>query len=64
MKSMGFVLSLLSRSLSQRNVRLLVALLGGFVVLVALYSSVFHVLMEREGQSHSWRRPSTGRSSR
>lgn len=54
MKSMGFVLSLLSRSLSQRNVRLLVALLLGFVALVALYSSVFHVLMEREGQTHSW----------
>ena len=51
---MGLVLSLLSRSLSQRNVRLLLALLLGFVALVALYSSVFHVLMEREGQTHSW----------
>jgi len=54
MKSLPLVLSTLSASLRQRNVRLLAILLGVFAVLVAGFSTVFHVLMEREGQSHSW----------
>lgn len=48
------MLSTLSASLRRRNVRLLLVLLGVFVLLVALFSTLFHVLMEREGQSHSW----------
>ncbi len=54
MKTIGFVLSYLAASLQRRNVRVLLILLGVFSLLVALYSTVFHVLMDREGQSHSW----------
>jgi voltage-gated potassium channel len=54
MKSLPLVLSTMSASLRRRNVRLLLVLLGVFALLVAAYSTVFHVLMEREGQSHSW----------
>jgi len=54
MKSLPLVLSTMSASLRRRNVRLLLVLLGVFALLVAVFSAVFHVLMEREGQSHSW----------
>ena len=54
MKTIGFFLSFLAASLQRRNVRVLLILLGVFSLLVALYSTVFHVLMDREGQSHSW----------
>ncbi len=54
MKSLALILSHLSAPLRRRNARLVVVLLGLFVVLVALFSTLFHVLMEREGQSHSW----------
>ncbi len=54
MKTIGFFLSFLAASLRRRNVRVLLILLGVFSLLVALYSTVFHVLMDREGQSHSW----------
>lgn len=53
-KSLALILSTLSTPLRRRNVRLLVVLLGVFAALVALYSAVFHVLMDNEGQSHSW----------
>jgi Trk K+ transport system NAD-binding subunit len=54
MKSLPLVLSTISAPLRQRNVRLLLALIGVFTVLVVVFSTLFHVLMEREGQSHSW----------
>jgi Trk K+ transport system NAD-binding subunit len=54
MKSLPLVLTTVSSSLRQRNVRLLFVLLGIFTVLVAVFSGMFHVLMNREGQSHSW----------
>lgn len=55
MKSLPLILNFLSNSLRQRtNVRLLLTLLASFAALVALYSGVFHWLMAREGQSHSW----------
>ena len=54
MKSLPLVLSTMSAPLRRRNVQLLLVLLGVFALLVAVYSTVFHVLMEREGQSHSW----------
>jgi voltage-gated potassium channel len=53
-KSLGLILSLLTATARQRNVRLLVGLLTLFVALVTMYSVVFHILMDREGQSHSW----------
>jgi len=38
----------------QRNVRLLIRFIIILLLLVALYSVLFHVLMQLEGQQHSW----------
>lgn len=54
MKSLGFILSYLGTAQARRSVRILGWMLGLLVVIVAVYSVVFHELMEREGQSHSW----------
>ena len=54
MKSLGLLLSFMAAGLHRRNVRLLFVMLGIFAALVVAYSSIFHVLMAREGQSHSW----------
>jgi Trk K+ transport system NAD-binding subunit len=53
-KTWALFFSYLSSSLRRRNVRLLLALLVVFAAMVTVYSTVFHVLMDREGQSHSW----------
>jgi voltage-gated potassium channel len=54
-KSLPLILTYLTNGLRQRsNVRLLATLLGFFATLVTFYSIVFHWLMAREGQSHSW----------
>jgi voltage-gated potassium channel len=54
MKAIAVILSSLVATFEKRNTRLLATLLVVFVALVAGYSTLFHVLMEREGQSHSW----------
>jgi voltage-gated potassium channel len=54
MKTLALFLSYMSASLRRRDLRVVLVLLAVFVCLVALYSTVFHVLMDREGQSHSW----------
>lgn len=54
MKALALVLGYLGRPLRQRNIRVVVWLLLLFVVLVALFSTVFHVLMADEGREHSW----------
>lgn len=54
MKSLGLVLSYLSAPLRERRVRVLMVLLLIFATLVTVFSVLFHVFMEREGQSHSW----------
>ena len=54
MKFVGLMLSYLSAPLRERRSRLLVTLVVVFVSMVALFTVVFHVLMDREGQSHSW----------
>ena len=54
MKSLGFILSYLTTAKARRNARILGALLALLVVIVAFYSVLFHVVMEHEGQSHSW----------
>ncbi len=54
MKALGLVLSYLSAPLRERRARVLIALLVLFTVMVATYTGLFHVLMDREGQSHSW----------
>jgi voltage-gated potassium channel len=53
-KSLGFIFSYLATPQARRNVRILAVLLGLLAVIVAVYSTIFHVLMEREGQDHSW----------
>lgn len=54
MKSVALILSYLSGAPRQRNLRLVGALVAVLVALIALYSVIFHVLMAREGQQHSW----------
>jgi voltage-gated potassium channel len=54
LKSLGFLLSSLSRPLQRANTRLVARLVGVLVALVVLYSVVFHWIMEAEGQQHSW----------
>ena len=53
MKSLAFILAWLSRSSRRRNLRVVLGLLVVFVVLVTVFSVVFHVLMAREGRDHS-----------
>ncbi len=53
-KSLAFVLSMLTGQVRRRDLRVLVLLLSIFVALVVSFSVSFHVLMEREGQAHSW----------
>lgn len=54
MKLLGLLLSFLSAPIRQRNARLLAVLLAILVGLVVLFSFLFHLLMEAEGQRHSW----------
>lgn len=53
-KSLGTILGYLAGTSRQRNLRLVGALLAVLVALVVAYSVLFHVLMAREGQDHSW----------
>jgi Trk K+ transport system NAD-binding subunit len=53
-KSLGFLLAHLSAGQARRNLRLLGWMLLVLVLVVAAYSAIFHELMAREGQSHSW----------
>lgn len=54
MKNLGFVLSLVTGGARKRNLRVLAVLIGTFVALATIFSTAFHWLMAREGQSHSW----------
>ncbi len=54
MKALVSILTTLASPLRRRNARVVVWLVGALVALVALYSVIFHVIMEREGQQHSW----------
>lgn len=54
MKSIGLILSYLSGSSRRRNTRLVGAMLIVLVLLIALFSVIFHMLMAREGREHSW----------
>ena len=38
----------------RRNLRILIRYLVGLAVLIVVYSVLFHVIMELEGQDHSW----------
>ena len=39
---------------NRQNLKSLFRLLGILAVIVTVFSILFHVLMEREGQEHSW----------
>jgi len=54
MKSLPVVISFLTDPARRRNLLALGKLLVVFVILVAIFTLAFHVLMEREGQRHSW----------
>ena len=54
MKSLAFVLSYLAGPLRRRDRRMVLMLLTVFVILVVVFTVIFHELMAREGQDHSW----------
>ncbi len=54
MKSMGFILSYLATPQARRSARIVGWMLGILAVIVAIYSALFHEIMEQEGQRYSW----------
>ncbi|MEX0820314.1 MAG: NAD-binding protein [Pirellulaceae bacterium] len=54
MKSLPAALGFLLHPVRRRNFMTLGKLLALFVVMVAVYTIIFHFLMMREGQRHSW----------
>jgi Trk K+ transport system NAD-binding subunit len=55
MKSLIAVIYAFQENRSSRaNLRTLLRLFAVMLVMIITYSTVFHILMEREGQSHSW----------
>lgn len=55
-KSLGLILNTLGATLRRQrsNTRVVLWLLGLLVALVALYSTLFHLIMEHEGRNYSW----------
>jgi voltage-gated potassium channel len=53
-KMFGVLLSALSAPLRRWNVRLVLWMLVAFVVMVLLYSAIFHEVMAAEGREYSW----------
>jgi len=53
-KSLGFIFAYLATPQARRNLRVIGWMLALFVAIVALYSTIFHEVMEHEGQRHSW----------
>jgi len=53
-KSLGFILSYLATAQARRSARILGWMLGILAVFVALYSVLFHEIMDHEGQRYSW----------
>ncbi len=54
MKSLALILASLTRRMRRQDNRIVVWLVALFVVLVAVYTTVFHLLMAHEGRQHSW----------
>lgn len=54
MKSIGFILSYLATAQARRNARILGWMLAVLALFVAIYSALFHEIMDYEGQSYSW----------
>jgi hypothetical protein len=53
-KMLGVLLSTISAPLRRWNVRLVLWMLVALVVMVLVYSAIFHQLMALEGQRFSW----------
>lgn len=55
---MKFFSSQISYFISNKNTKVnisrLLKFLGTLVILIAIYGVIFHIIMEREGQQHSW----------
>lgn len=51
---MGFILSYLATPQARRSARIVGWMLGILIVIVAIYSALFHEIMEQEGQRYSW----------
>lgn len=54
MKALGLILSSIVQPLRRRNTRVVVWLLVGLIVLIALYTTIFHEIMAYEDRSYSW----------
>ncbi len=54
MKSLPVALTFLTHPVRRRNLLALGKLLLALVFVVGVFTVIFHLLMEREGQSHSW----------
>ena len=54
MKTLAALLSALADSFRRWNARLVLWIIAGIVVLIAVFSVVFHVLMAAEGHDYSW----------
>ena len=53
-KSLGFILSYLGTQQARRSARILGWMVGLLTLIVAVYSVLFHEIMDHEGQSYSW----------
>lgn len=54
MKSLALVLSLVTKPLRRRDLRLFLWMVALLVAMIAVFSAIFHVIMEHEGQRYSW----------
>ena len=54
LKALGPLFGQIYAGVSARNLKVLAYIGGVFVLMVAVFSSLFHLIMDREGQSYSW----------
>ena len=54
MKTFGTILGLIDTTQKRRNVRVVVWMLVALVLMITVYSVIFHYLMGLEGRSYSW----------
>lgn len=54
MKSLALILTSIIQPLRRRNTRVVMWLVAGLVVLIGVYSMIFHEIMASEGRSYSW----------
>ena len=54
LKSLGWILSVLGRPFRRRDVRTFVWMCVALLVMIGVYSALFHEIMEYEGQRYSW----------